>query len=50
MPVRYYYSVNDMLRYANPDINIHKDTEIEWGDIHWMAAKSFMSVCDIVAL
>lgn len=43
MPVRYYYSINDMLRYASPDIDIHFETEIERGSIHWESAKNFLA-------
>ena len=43
MPARYYYSINDMLRYASPDQEFHEDTETEYGDIHWRTASSFLT-------
>lgn len=45
MPVRYYYSINDMLRYALPAGNVgnHINTEIEYGDIAWEEAFEYLS-------
>jgi hypothetical protein len=43
MPVRYYYSINDMLRYASPNIEVHEDTETEYGDIHCKGSSAFLT-------
>ena len=42
MPVRYYYSINDMLRYASPDENIHKDCENEDPEVINKHASSYL--------
>ena len=42
MPVRYYYSFNDMLRYASPDENIHKDCENEDPEVINNNARSYL--------
>ena len=43
MPVRYYYSINDMLRYASPDENIHKNCENEDPEVINKHASSYLS-------